>query len=496
MDNSKQLWSGFSIIILIVTGLGIYSQLQLSNMAEDIDDLYVHPFTVSNSAEKINYNLVSMHRYMKDVVLSIDENELMLAVSKVQFHEQEVLKDFDVIFERFLGDKSQLNQTYKAFLSWQIIRNEVIQLMLDNKKADAIAITKGKGAKHVANLNRLVQELNVFAHKKAKLFHSRAMDNKNQTLIISSTLTVLAITLVIVFAYYIMNNLHHAKLERLSRNHLIDQHIMLATLDKNAVVKDVSSALCRFLGVTKKDLIGKPSHFFDNSDDSEALENEIMAFIDTGAEWKGEIRHYDREGNLSWAKSTLVPNYNAFYKIDEITNVLVSITHKKLSSMDKLTSLLNRRRFDECLAHEMRLASHNGYYLTLAILDIDHFKNYNDYYGHPKGDNALQQTSQSILSFINRTNDYAFRIGGEEFAMLFSNLSVTESEQYLDAVRHSIELLHIDHQDSSISEYLTISIGAHVIPPESSLTDEQLYIEADKALYLAKNKRNTVIVTS
>jgi len=157
--------------------------------------------------------------------------------------------------------------------------------------------------------------------------------------------------------------------------------------------------------------------------------------------------------------------------------------------------MLNRRRYDESIVHEMRVAKRNNYNFTLAILDIDFFKKFNDHYGHPIGDSALQQVSAKILSFINRPNDYAFRIGGEEFALIFSNLSLEESRDYLNDIRKGIELLAIPHQESTVNDYLTMSFGACIIEPDSGLDEQKAYIEADKALYLAKENRNCVVVS-
>ncbi len=494
MLEKKKIFLGFLSILVVVICLGGHSQWQLSKISQNTDDLYRHPFAVSNAAKSINFHLVCMHRHMKDVVLAQSEAEFNNAVAEVALHEQEVLKDFDIIFERFLGNKSQLNKTYAAFIDWRPIRNEVIELAKLGRNSEAVAITKQKGAQHVASLNVLVEDLVSFAASKAEEFHSHSQQSAENAMVVNLLFTVIALSLVIMFALHIKRSLAQAKKDRSYRSHLIDQNIMLATLDKNAVVKDASSALCRFLGLRKQDIIGKDSHFFDNSDESAQLSEDILASIQTGKEWTGEIKHYDRHGNIKWASSTILPNYDADYQVSEFTNILVSITNKKLSGVDKLTSMLNRRRFDECIVHEMRVAKRNGYNFTLAVLDIDFFKKYNDHYGHPQGDSALQQVSNKIMTYINRPTDYAFRIGGEEFAIIFTNLSKAESQAYLEKVRKGVEAIEIDHQKSDVSPYLTVSIGACVINSESNLDEQQLYIEADKALYMAKESRNSVVV--
>jgi diguanylate cyclase (GGDEF)-like protein/PAS domain S-box-containing protein len=496
MAESKKILVGFVLIVFVVVSLGLYSQWQLSSISQDTDDLYQHPFTVSNAAKNINFNLVSMHRYMKDVVLAKNEEELLLAVEAVAVHEEKALSEFNVIFDRFLGDRSQINKTYRAFNDWKTIRIEVIQLMREGKKDQAIEITKGKGAVHVGNLNLLVEEFVSFAFAKAKEFHSRALSNSDQAMLFNLIFSFTALLFVFVFVFLMRKSLLHAQKDRNYRNHLIDQNIMLATLDKDGVIEDVSSALCRFLGNRKKDLIGKASHFFDNSDDSEQLEDEVLSQILSGKEWQGEIKHYDHKGEISWANSKIVPQYDEDYNVIGFINILVSITSKKLSGVDKLTSMLNRRRYDEIIVHEMRVARRNEQSFTLVVIDIDFFKKYNDRFGHPQGDVALQKVSEEILTFINRPTDYAFRIGGEEFAVIFSNLDVDQSKQFMEKIKVGIEDLGIDHPDSTTSDYITASFGACVMDPNSPVSAEQLYIEADKALYSAKEKRNTIVVNS
>lgn len=496
MTESKKILVGFVLIVFVVVSLGLYAQWQLSNISQDADDLYQHPFSVSNAAKNINFNLVSMHRYMKDVVLAKNEEELLAAVESVAIHEEKALLEFDVIFDRFLGDKSQINKTYRAFNDWKTIRTEVIQLMRDGNTDQAVAITKGKGAVHVGNLNLLVEEFVSFAYQKAEEFHSRAISNSEQAMLFNLVFSFAALFFVFVLALSMRKSLIQAQKDRNYRNHLIDQNIMMATLDKQGAIEDVSSALCRFLGRRKMDLIGKASHFFDNSDDSVQLEDEVLSQILSGKEWQGEVKHYDHKGKISWANSKIVPQYDEDYNVIGFINILVSITNKKLSGVDKLTSMLNRRRYDEIIVHEMRVARRNEQAFTLVIIDIDHFKKYNDRFGHPQGDSALQIVSERILTFINRPTDYAFRIGGEEFAVIFSNLDIEQSKRFIEKIRQGIEELKIDHPDSITSGYLTASFGGCVMDPSSQISAEHLYIEADKALYLAKEKRNTLVVSS
>lgn len=492
----KKIAAGFAAIIAIVIALGIGSQKQLSGIANDMDSLYKHPFTVSNAAKNINFHLVSMHRYMKDVVLSQNQEQMEWAIAQVAQHEQQALADFDVIFARFLGEKSQINLTYQSFVDWQPIRNEVIDLVRGGRQKDASAITTGKGATHVAKLNLEVEALVKFAFNKAQLFHQSAIDRKERALIVNSVFSVLAVLLVIVFSISVYRSLRDANKDRARRNHLIDQQIMIATLDKSGNVLDASNALCDFLGCVRADLVGVPSQFFDNSPASAELASAIFNEISTGSQWHGEIQFTNSDNHTSWAQSSILPNFDEDHRVVDFTNILNDVTNEKLSNVDKLTSLPNRRSYDDVLNKELRLAKRHGYNLTLAILDIDFFKKYNDTYGHPEGDAALQQVASALLTCLKRPNDHVFRIGGEEFALVFSRSTSAESQLFLDKTREEIENLHIQHSESVVSPYLTISIGAYVLTPSESGDPQALYVAADKALYQAKRQRNCAVISA
>ncbi len=483
-------------MISLMIALGGVSLFQMRNIAEDVDKIYRHPFTVSNAAKSIDFHLVSMHRHMKDVVLAENVKQVEAAIGEVSKHEIEALQDFRILAERFLGEKSQVNTTYQLFLKWKPIRDRVIELSRLGKRSEAAIITKTAGAEHVQLLNSEVDKLVQFAHKKAQDFHRRAQEKKRHALSHIFVLTMVAVVLAIIIAVYVIKNALKVHKERVQRIHLIDQNIMMATLDVDGNVVDISNALCRFLGLTKDDLLGRPSSFFDNTEESEETVKSILRKVKTGESWKGEIKRFGADGHVHWAKSSVIPNYDEDFKLTGFTNILQDTTSKKLSVTDKLTTLYNRRRYEEIIVRELRLAKRNETDMTLAMIDIDFFKKYNDHYGHPKGDVVLSKVAESLLKNLNRPNDYAFRLGGEEFALIFSGLDQRETEAFLEEVRASVEKLQIEHTKSTVSEYLTISIGAHVVHPSDMMDEERIYVLSDKALYMAKENRNTVVVTS
>ena len=156
-----------------------------------------------------------------------------------------------------------------------------------------------------------------------------------------------------------------------------------------------------------------------------------------------------------------------------------------LSSTDALTGITNRRGFDEALAAEWRRAKRNGHSLALAMLDVDHFKSYNDCYGHQAGDQCLRAVAGLIESFGRRTGDLVARYGGEEFALLAPVTDAAEGLALAQNICRELERLALPHGQSPYG-VITISIGVAALVPGEDSDSGMLVRCADQALYRAK----------
>ncbi|MFT5709301.1 MAG: diguanylate cyclase (GGDEF)-like protein/PAS domain S-box-containing protein [Oceanospirillaceae bacterium] len=289
----------------------------------------------------------------------------------------------------------------------------------------------------------------------------------------------------------LINENHRSK-----RQALIDEHILIAVLDKQGIVEDVSSSLCRFFGCLETQLLKDQKKFFlSDSKQDKLLEKNILNKLYQGKAWRGEICYLNAQGKAVWADSSIIPSRDESQHIIGYTNILHDLTHKKLANIDKLTGLLNRRSYDEILTNQINLAARNKYPMVLAILDIDYFKRFNDLYGHPEGDVALSRLSELLKKCMQRANDYVFRIGGEEFALIISGIEEEKILSFLNSVREEVKALNIANKNSSISPYLTVSIGASVLN-QGYVSEQMLYKTADLALYEAKVTRDKVVVRS
>ena len=159
---------------------------------------------------------------------------------------------------------------------------------------------------------------------------------------------------------------------------------------------------------------------------------------------------------------------------------------ERLVNIDGLTQLANRRCFDDYLMQEWQRLAREKQPLSLIMCDIDFFKNYNDTYGHVAGDDCLKQVSTMIKTTINRPADLAARYGGEEFVIVLPNTDIEGGIQIANNLRQKLAELSIPHEDSRVSEFVTLSMGVTCMIPILDSPPSVLLTSADYALYRAK----------
>jgi diguanylate cyclase (GGDEF)-like protein len=171
-------------------------------------------------------------------------------------------------------------------------------------------------------------------------------------------------------------------------------------------------------------------------------------------------------------------------KLDEANRELT-----RLSEVDGLTGIANRRCFDETLLREWRRAARKGAPISLLIADVDHFKDFNDGYGHQLGDECLKKVAHGLKACLHRSTDLAARYGGEEFAVVLPDTDAFGAAGVAETMRSAVADLQIGHAFSPVATHVTISIGIATAAPGRS--DEQghrvLTQQADQALYRAKH---------
>ncbi len=169
---------------------------------------------------------------------------------------------------------------------------------------------------------------------------------------------------------------------------------------------------------------------------------------------------------------------------------------KRQATIDTLTGLANRRRFDEFLLQEWRLMQRESKPLSLIMIDIDYFKQFNDCYGHPAGDDCLRQVALAMKETISRPIDLLARYGGEEFVCVLPNTDEQGVLYVAENLRNCVEMLAIPHEKSAVNSGVTISLGCATLVPNSEQRIADFIKTADYGLYQAKETgRNKVMLS-
>jgi diguanylate cyclase (GGDEF)-like protein len=170
---------------------------------------------------------------------------------------------------------------------------------------------------------------------------------------------------------------------------------------------------------------------------------------------------------------------------------------ERVAITDDLTGIYNRRHFNNMIHKIIHSPRRKNGIISFLMMDIDHFKQYNDTYGHQMGDDVLKEIGRCLTQLLMRHNDYPFRLGGEEFGIIFHSTTVNNAKGFAEKVRASIEDLKIEHTKNSVSKYVTASIGLVSLEYDKIIDEDTLYKKVDDLLYLAKkNGRNTVMSKS
>ncbi len=281
---------------------------------------------------------------------------------------------------------------------------------------------------------------------------------------------------------------------------LIDKHVLISRTDLEGNITEVSSAFCRLFGYSEEEFIGKNHRILKHPDTANELIKDLWQTITKGKIWEGEIKNKTKSGKYVWVHTVITPDKDLNGNVIGYTAIRADITDKKrveaLAITDGLTCLYNRRYFDDIFYRQIQIAKRNKSKLVFAILDIDHFKQFNDIYGHQAGDETLKQVAKTLQDTLRRPGDYVFRLGGEEFGLLFQIKNEKDGFEIVDTVRKNIEDLKMEHTGNSASPYVTVSIGFCIINPNDVADIKTIYKKTDDALYKAKEAGRNRIVKS
>lgn len=202
-------------------------------------------------------------------------------------------------------------------------------------------------------------------------------------------------------------------------------------------------------------------------------------------------------GNYQIANENRMNYLNSLLR--RINAAKLKVSNKKLmdiSITDSLTGLTNRRHFDVSLENAWKICRRSGEKLSLIFIDIDCFKNYNDNYGHQKGDECLIEVAEKLSETVKRPGDIVARYGGEEFVVLIPSADSKGALELAEEMREAVEKQKIPHEFSEVSDVVTISLGTATLTPSNMNTPLDLLQAADKALYNAKKRNRNMVCQS
>ena len=248
-----------------------------------------------------------------------------------------------------------------------------------------------------------------------------------------------------------------------------------------------------------------------HEEDRDWVVNYCVSQSQAGEDHEADYRALTKDGEYVWIRDVVHVVRKENGDVESLIGFMFDISERKiteqklitmqkelqeLSFKDGLTSVANRRMFDSIMEVEWANARRNNQPLSVIMLDIDYFKQYNDFYGHIQGDDCLKRVAKVLSSAATRSRDFFARFGGEEFVLVLPETDIDSAFKVAERCRSLIFKEQIKHEKSPISQLLTISIGVGTTIP--AFKDEAIAFieEADKRLYAAKQKGRNCIAQS
>lgn len=289
-------------------------------------------------------------------------------------------------------------------------------------------------------------------------------------------------------------------MERNSR--IIDENIITSVTDLNGVITDVSGAFLRLTGYSREELIGKTHGLLHHPDTEFGVYEKIRESLAVGNSWRGILKNRSKIGLDFWVEIAIDPIRNDSGDLTGYIAMRRDLTQEKrledLAVTDEMTGLFNRRKFNRTFPVEIYRQARAKRFFCFVLLDVDHFKLYNDTYGHQNGDGVLISIGKVLRESFRREDDFCFRLGGEEFGVVFAAESEAGVTNHLMQIKSAIQGQGIIHEKNSPG-VVTASFGAVIVNFSDSnqyaMDQDEIYRLADRALYRAKEAgRNRVAI--
>ncbi len=240
-----------------------------------------------------------------------------------------------------------------------------------------------------------------------------------------------------------------------------------------------------------------------HEDDRERVVNFCVTQSKGGFDHEADYRALTKDGRHVWLRDVVHVVRNLDGSVNSLVGFMFDISERKiaeeqlaalqkeleiLSFVDGLTGIANRRRFDQVMKTEWANARRNSQPLSLVMIDIDHFKAYNDHYGHLQGDESLKRAAQALSAAATRPRDAVARFGGEEFALILPESDAASAQKIAERCRRLMFKEQIAHAASPVSQILTLSLGVGTVVPTQEGGMMEFIDAVDRQLYQAKQQ--------
>lgn len=272
----------------------------------------------------------------------------------------------------------------------------------------------------------------------------------------------------------------------------IDRYVIAITVNLDGSIQTASKAFCELTGYSNEEVIGQSYFMFKHPQQGFSTYKNMWRALREGQSWHGELLGLTKSHKKFWVEVNIDPIIDTQGDTIGFIAILHNITQRKrierMSITDDLTGAYNRRHFNRLFPAEIRRNKRNGSWLVFMMCDADHFKKYNDTYGHQAGDEVLVAIVEILHQVFHRASDHVFRLGGEEFGVLFPVQSPSHLPLLANKVLHTMQDRHIEHSGNPPYHFVTLSLGIMLMDPSLDYITEEIYKYADEALYRAKEK--------
>lgn len=402
----------------------------------------------------------------------------------------------DIIYEKYSAKRSRVQLMNEAMEVDKVIMPQIVKIGYTNKgRWDFIA-------KEYKNAGLIKEDIDI-----DKFIFRQSIEIETKQFFKISLGLIIFIVCVIIINRIIIRYNKRLKKEMKEKNILLDmitrsegelrefltiiEHIPISVVitDIKGNINYGNTAVFDASGYTKEELLGKNPSIFKSGFHTEEFYKEMWDTISSGNEWHGEFRNMKKNGEVYWERTIIIPVKNEDGLIYSYLAIKEDITDKKMqmellqtqAERDDLTGLYNRRFGIRILTNEIEKAKENETSLFVCFVDLNKLKYVNDYFGHDYGDEMIKIFSDTVAGEL-RERDIFFRIGGDEFVIIFSNCTIEIIERVWDRIKEALEI-----ENKNGNRLYNISASHGIVQYEEKFSGvEEFLAEADKKMYEEK----------